>query len=86
MHAALCRSRLPGLSHGTAFWHAAQPSTTIAEDGCSMSARPPKKDAVMRHGDVYKPVFAHHIAVQHLLRFVAGMTDDGPEWLTAFDA
>ena len=39
----------------------------------------------MRHDEVYKSIFSHRVSVEHLLRFVAGMIDDGPEWLAAFD-
>ena len=39
----------------------------------------------MRHDEVYKSIFSHRLSVEHLLRFVAGMIDDGPEWLAAFD-
>ena len=39
----------------------------------------------MRYDQVYKSIFSHSIAVEHLLRFVAGMIDDGPAWLDAFD-
>ena len=39
----------------------------------------------MRHDEIYKSIFSHRVSVQHLLRFVAGMIDDGPEWLAAFD-
>ena len=39
----------------------------------------------MRHDQIYKAIFSHRIAVEHLLRFVAGMIDDGPAWLGAFE-
>ena len=39
----------------------------------------------MRHDEIYKSIFSRRISVEHLLRFVAGMIDDGPEWLAAFD-
>ena len=39
----------------------------------------------MRHDKTYKSTFSHRVSVQHLLRFVAGVIDDGPEWLAAFD-
>ena len=39
----------------------------------------------MRHDEIYKSIFSRRISVEHLLRFVAGMIDGGPEWLAAFD-
>ena len=39
----------------------------------------------MRYDECYKSIFSHRISVEHLLRFVEGMIDDGPEWLAAFD-
>ena len=39
----------------------------------------------MRYDECYKSIFSHRIAVEHLLRFVEGMIDDGPEWIAAFD-
>ena len=39
----------------------------------------------MRYDECYKSIFSHRISVEHLLRFVEGMIDDGPEWIAAFD-
>ena len=39
----------------------------------------------MRYDECYKSIFSHRISVEHLLRFVEGMIDDGPDWLAAFD-
>ena len=39
----------------------------------------------MRYDQVYKSIFSHSIAVEHLLRFAARMIDDGPGCLAAFD-
>ena len=39
----------------------------------------------MRYDEVYKSIFSHRVSVEHLLRFVAGMIDDGLERLAAFD-
>ena len=39
----------------------------------------------MRHDEAFKAIFSHRIAVEHLLRFLAGMIDDGPQWIAAFD-
>ncbi len=39
----------------------------------------------MRHDQIYKSIFSHRVSVEHLLHFIAGMVDDGPEWLAAFD-
>ena len=50
-----------------------------------MSTLPPEKDAAKRHDEVYKSIFSQRISVEHLLRFIAGMIHDGPEWLAAFD-
>ena len=66
-------------------WRPARPSATILADGCSMRTRPPEEDAAMRHDEVFKAIFSHRISVEHLLRFLAGMIDDGPEWIAAFD-
>lgn len=57
------------------------PSPTTA----APPVRPPAGEAAIRHDEVYKSIFSHRVSVQHLLRFVAGMIDDGPEWLAAFD-
>ena len=32
----------------------------------------------MRHDEIYKSTFSHHVFVQHALCFVAGMVDHGP--------
>ena len=39
----------------------------------------------MRHDQVYKAIFSHPVAARHLLDYIAGMLDDGPEWLATFD-
>ena len=39
----------------------------------------------MRYDECYKSIFSHRISVEHLLRFVEGMIDDGPAWIAAFD-
>ena len=39
----------------------------------------------MRHDQIYKAIFSHRIAVEHLLRFVSRMIDDGPAWVAASD-
>ena len=39
----------------------------------------------MRHDEAFKAIFSHRISVEHLLRFLAGMIDDGPDWIAAFD-
>ena len=39
----------------------------------------------MRHDQIYKAIFSHRIAAEHLLRFVAGTFGGGPQWLAAFD-
>ena len=41
--------------------------------------------AAIRHDEIYKSIFSHRVSVEHLLRFLAGMIEDGPEWLGAFD-
>ena len=47
---------------------------------------PPAEETAIRHDEVYKSIFSHSVSVEHLLRFVAGMIDEGPEWLAAFDS
>ena len=50
-----------------------------------MSTRLPEEDAAMRHDEAFKAIFSHRISVEHLLRFLAGTIDDGPDWIAAFD-
>ena len=67
------------------FWPPTTASDTIADDGCCMSTRPPRRGRGHALRRMLQVDFSHRISVEHLLRFVEGMIDDGPGWLAAFD-